>query len=72
MAIPTTIKKRTGDIVPFDDRKIFNAMQKAFVAENISIEDSVLEQMTNRVVAQISEKNETEESPTVEWVQDNV
>ena len=72
MAIPQTIKKRTGDIVPFDDRKIFNAMQKAFVAENVPIEDLVLEQMTNRVIAQISEKNETGDAPTVEWVQDNV
>ena len=59
MAIPQTIKKRTGDIVAFDDRKIFNAMQKAFLAEGVAIEDDLLEQMTSRVVAQISEKNET-------------
>src|SRR3989344_5942394 len=72
MAIPQNIKKRTGDVVPFNERKILEAMQKAFVAQKASIDDSVLEQMTNRAVAKISETTEAADIPTVEWVQDNV
>lgn len=72
MAIPKTIKKRTGDVVPFDEQKILGAMKKAFIAQDVSVEDAVLEQMTNRVVAQISEKSDLEYVPTVEQVQDMV
>lgn len=72
MPIPLNIKKRTGDVVPFDAIKITNAMRKAFVAMDVAVEEYVLEQMTNRVVAKISEKSEAEYVPTVEQVQDMV
>lgn len=72
MPIPLNIKKRTGDIVIFDAEKITTAMRKAFVAMDVSIEETVLEQMTNRTVARISEKSEEEYIPTVEQVQDTV
>lgn len=72
MAIPQNVKKRTGDIVSFDEQKILEAMKKAFTAQEVSVEDFVLEQMTNRVVAKLSEKSDLEYVPTVEQVQDTV
>lgn len=72
MPTPKTIKKRTGDLVPFDEQKITNVMRKAFAAQEVPIEESALEQMTNRVVAKISERSDVEYVPTVEQVQDIV
>lgn len=65
------IKKRNGDLVPFDRQKIFTAMKKAFAAENISIDESTVGQMADRVIAKI-EQNALTERPTVEHVQDFV
>jgi len=72
MPMPQNVKKRTGDVALFDEQKILEAMKKAFVAQDVSVEDFVLEQMTNRVVAKISEKSDLEYVPTVEQVQDIV
>lgn len=66
------IKKRNGDIVPFDQTKILLAMKKAFAAESVPVDDDVLEQITDRVVAKITPPTENEEVPTVERVQDLV
>jgi ribonucleoside-diphosphate reductase alpha chain len=69
----TTIIKRNGTSVPFDPAKIVIVMKKVFAAEQVSIDDSVLEQMTGRVVASLGILCEgTEPCPTVEQVQDLV
>lgn len=47
------IKKRNGDIVSFDRLKIFTVLKKAFAGENVPVDDSVIDQMTDRVIAKI-------------------
>src|SRR3990167_3597528 len=73
MTIPLTIKKRTGDIVPFDEKKILEAMRKAFVAQGVSIEEKDLQGMADDVVLRLAERIENSDYvPTVEQVQDLV
>ena len=68
----TEIKKRNGDIVAFDLSKITTAMRKAFAAENVPVDEDILQQMTDRVVAKIRPASSTDDAPTVEKVQDLV
>ena len=68
----TKITKRNGMVVPFDPSKIVVVMKKAFAAEQVSIDDASLEQMTQRVVASLSARGGPEHSPHVEEVQDLV
>jgi len=69
----TTIIKRNGMTVPFDPSKIVIVMKKAFAAEQVPIDDNALEQMTGRVVANLSTLCEGKGNcPTVEQVQDLV
>jgi ribonucleoside-diphosphate reductase alpha chain len=68
----TTIIKRNGTVVPFDPAKIAIVMKKAFIAEQVLIDDSTLEQMTGRVVANLTTLSEGTMVPTVEKVQDLV
>ena len=69
----TEVVKRNGETVPFDQNKIIVAMRKAFTAENTSIDESILEQMTDRVVAKLHTVCEDKDPcPTVEHVQDLV
>ena len=68
----TTIIKRNGTVVPFDPAKIAIVMKKAFVAEQVLVDDSTLEQMTGRVVANLTTLSEGTMVPTVEKVQDLV
>ncbi len=69
----TTIIKRNGMSVPFDPTKIVIVMKKAFAAEQVSVDDVALEQMTGRVVVNLlSLCNGKENCPTVEQVQDLV
>lgn len=68
----TTIIKRNGTVVPFDPAKIAIVMKKAFVAEQVLVDDSILEQMTGRVVANLTTLSEGTMVPTVEKVQDLV
>lgn len=74
MATTQTIRKRNGDIVAFEERKIYEVIKKAFAANNVPITEEVLEQMTNRVVAQVfsTEEASKEDVPSVEQVQDIV
>ncbi len=67
----TEIRKRNGDIVPFDKEKIGIVMKKAFAAENVPVDDMVVNQMTDRVVAKI-ETGAHDVLLTVEQVQDFV
>ena len=69
----TTIVKRNGATVPFDATKIVIVIKKAFAAEQVPVDDAVLEQMTDRVVAELDTLcNGKEGCPTVEQVQDLV
>ena len=68
----TTIIKRNGTVVAFDPAKIAIVMKKAFVAEQVLVDDSTLEQMTGRVVANLATLSEGTMVPTVEKVQDLV
>lgn len=69
----TTITKRNGMVVPFDPTKIVIVMKKAFAAEQVLVDDSALEQMTQRVVASLGTLCEGKANcPTVEQVQDLV
>ncbi len=69
----TTIIKRNGTNVPFDPTKIVIVMKKAFAAEQVLVDDTTLEQMTGRVVVNLTTLcNGKEHCPTVEQVQDLV
>lgn len=69
----TTIVKRNGTEVPFDPFKIVRVMKKAFAAEGVPVDDIVLQQMTDRVVATLEAAYAgKEDRPTVERVQDLV
>lgn len=69
----TTIVKRNGTEVPFDPFKIVRVMKKAFAAEGVPVDDIVLQQMTDRVVATLEASCVgKEDRPTVERVQDLV
>jgi ribonucleoside-diphosphate reductase alpha chain len=66
------IKKRNGQVVPFDRSKIVRAMSKAFIGEGVSIDDGTLEQMADRVIAKIESLMVPNEVATVERIQDLV
>lgn len=66
------IKKRNGQIVPFDRTKIVVAMSKAFAGEGVSIDEDSLGQMADRVIAKIEPMLSNGEVPTVEQIQDLV
>lgn len=69
----TEVTKRNGTKVPFAPEKIVIAMRKAFAAENTTVDDAVLHQMADRVVAKLQLAYEGKsECPTVEHVQDLV
>lgn len=66
-----TVVKRDGQTLPFQIEKISNAMKKAFDAEGVLIDDSVLELLSLRVVAEIS-SHLKEPIISVEDIQDAV
>lgn len=69
----TEVTKRNGTKVPFDPEKITVAMRKAFAAENTSVDDATLRQMTDRVLAKLQTYCDGKEGcPHVEHVQDLV
>ncbi len=69
----THIIKRNGITVPFDPTKIVIVMKKAFAAEGVPVDDEILEQMTGRVVVNLTTLCEGKDHcPTVEQVQDLV
>ena len=68
-APPRSIKKRNGDVVPFDAKKIREAIHKANVATpEEKIPQKRLDELTARVVEAIPARR----TPTVEQVQDLV
>ena len=66
-----TIVKRDGQTLPFQIEKISNAMKKAFDAEEVLIDESILELLSLRVVAEIS-SDLKEPVISVEDIQDAV
>ena len=61
------IKKRDGSIVDFDKYKIFNAIAKANISVNYELTDNNILMITDEVVSQIDESNNS-----VEQIQDLV
>lgn len=68
----TEIRKRNGDIVPFAADKITTAMKKAFTSEGVAVDEVVLTQMADRVLAKLETGVAPGAMPTVEQVQDLV
>ena len=62
------IRKRTGEVVPFQEEKILNAMKKAFSGQGQEIDDRVLDEMLSVVLKRLPENG----GLTVERVQDEV
>lgn len=67
----TEIRKRNGDVVPFDREKICTVMKKAFAGENVPVDDAILEQMADRVTTKL-DQGQHDQRTTVEQVQDFV
>ncbi len=69
----TTVIKRNGETVPFDQAKIIIAMRKAFSQENLTVTDDILHQMADRVMAKLTNFCDGKpDCPHVENVQDLV
>lgn len=65
----TQIQKRNGSVVPFDEKKIRNAIKKANMAvETEQMTIAELDRLTSRIAGQFS----GDSTPTVEQVQDAV
>ncbi len=65
------IRKRNGEIVPFDITKIENAIEKAFIAEGKSYNKDMLDMLALRVTAAVNDKV-VGDSVAVEDIQDAV
>ena len=65
------IKKRNGSVVPFDRVRIERAMDKAFIATGVPVEEKTLFTLTNLVLEELEAKFE-EKIPGVEDIQDVV
>ncbi len=66
-----TIRKRSGDIVDFDEKKIRLAIEKAYGATRGASRDINLEKICDHIVASL-EQVFSQETPTVEGVQNVV
>ena len=66
------IEKRNGQVVAFDPAKITRAMERAFVASDVAIEQEGLEQLTAEVVARLERDQASLAGWRVERVQDLV
>ncbi|MCR4328190.1 MAG: ribonucleoside-diphosphate reductase subunit alpha [Patescibacteria group bacterium] len=65
------IKKRNGSIVAFDRVRITRAIDKAFIATGVTVEEKKLLDLTNEVIDEVNAKFE-EKIPSVEDIQDVV
>ena len=66
------IKKRDGRVVAFDRDKIYEAMNKAFTANHNPKSASVLNKLTDQVIAQMEQTFSADSIPSVEEIQDLV
>ena len=62
------IRKRTGEVVPFQEEKILNAIKKAFSGQAQELDDRALDEMLSVVLKRLPENG----GLTVERVQDEV
>jgi ribonucleoside-triphosphate reductase len=69
--IITQIRKRSGEIVDFDQSKIFSAINKAAEAVGV-IDDEMVSDLSKQVVEKISQKFHSRSIPAVEEIQDMV
>lgn len=65
------IKKRNGDIVDFEPRKIAQAIEKAFIASRGSADLIILNSLVQKIIDEL-EKTYTSQVPAVENVQNHV
>ncbi|PIR04460.1 MAG: ribonucleoside-diphosphate reductase subunit alpha [Candidatus Magasanikbacteria bacterium CG11_big_fil_rev_8_21_14_0_20_39_34] len=66
------VKKRNGDIVPFDPMKITRATAKAFQVVHGSVDEKMLEKIAKDVLADLEKSFSDEKVPSVEDVQNTV
>jgi ribonucleoside-triphosphate reductase len=68
------IKKRNGDVVPFNTSKITSAVEKAFNANNVAGSHDIAVSITEKVVTELASYygNGERGTPTVEQTQDLV
>ena len=67
-----TITKRNGEVVNFDENRIYTAIHKAFLSENVS-NDAAVSEITNLVLDRLTHLSESYKATlTVETVQDFV
>ncbi len=67
------IRKRSGQLVPFDSARIQQAIAKAWVASGLTIDEPKVAAVTDAVVAQLhADFDGTDALPTVEQIQDAV
>lgn len=50
------IRKRTGEVVPFQEEKILNAMKKAFSGQAQELDDRALDEMLSVVLKRLPGK----------------
>ncbi|MBE5801934.1 MAG: anaerobic ribonucleoside triphosphate reductase [Clostridiales bacterium] len=68
----TSIKKRDGRVVPFDQGKIEQAIEKAFMASGSRKSTDTAHELANQVVNEVERDENVDSIPTVEQVQDTV
>ncbi len=68
----TSIKKRDGRVVPFDQSKIESAIEKSFMASGSQKTSETAHELTALVVAEVENDESIPTVPTVEQVQDTV
>ena len=68
----TSIKKRDGRVVPFDQSKIEAAIEKSFMASGSQKTLETAQELTAQVVAEVSNDESLPSVPTVEQIQDTV
>ncbi len=66
------INKRDGKRVVFDPRKIFEAIKKAFLGVQSSIDDNHIQEIADLVIADLESKYGDSREPSVEHTQDIV
>ena len=71
MSIIQHIVKRDGRQVSFDSERIFSAIEKAFLSQNIS-EPSTVHRLTMQVVQKAATTNKDQTQTDVETIQDIV
>ena len=67
-----SIMKRDGRTVPFDSEKIFQAIEKSFMATGSRKSNDIAKELTAQVISELERDENIPDVPTVEQVQDAV